>query len=98
MNFQKQTADISREKAVQLLSDEVDGDCQIDNLEYWAWPTVFGSTTGPFAGVGGQAMSTFTLEAWHDTWTGKAVIFCQGKILRVVERFEPMTQDGKYKE
>jgi hypothetical protein len=36
---------------------------------------VFGSTVGPFSGIGGQAISSFTIEAYVD---GKdAVIFLQ---------------------
>jgi hypothetical protein len=59
-----------------------------DELEYWAWPQVFGSTAGPFVGIGGQAMTTFTIEAWHDGG-GKAALFCNGKVFKITDQFEP---------
>lgn len=58
------------------------------SLEYWAWPQVFGSTAGPFGGVGGQAMTTFTIEAWHDGG-GNAALFCGGRVLKITDKFEP---------
>lgn len=57
-----------------------------DYLDYWAWPQVFGSTVGPFGGIGGQAMTTFTIEAWEQDRV--AVIFCRNKILKVVENWQ----------
>jgi hypothetical protein len=35
-----------------------------DSLSYYAWPETFGSTSGPRGGIGGQAMTTFTIEVW----------------------------------
>ena len=68
-----------REKAAQVL------DCPEFYLEYFAWPQAFGSTAGPFGGLGGQAVTNFTLEVWSD---GKdAAVFCNGKFLKVVEKF-----------
>lgn len=60
--------------------------CEVQYLEYFAWPQQFGSTTGPFGGIGGQAISTFTLEAWSDG--RNAAIFCNGRFVKVIERFE----------
>lgn len=58
----------------------------VDSLRYFAWPEVYGSTAGPFGGIGGATMTVFTLEAWV---TGRfAVIFCGNKIIDVVEDFE----------
>lgn len=33
-------------------------------LDYCAWPEVYGNTSGPFGRIGGQTMTTFTIEAW----------------------------------
>lgn len=55
------------------------------HLQYAAWPQVFGSTAGPFKGVGGASMSTFTIEAWY--YNSKALIFCKGKVLKLVDDF-----------
>ena len=62
-------------------------DCHELNLEYYAWPQTFGSTSGPFRGIGGQAMSTFTIEAWADAST--AFIFCNGRKVKIVDNFQP---------
>lgn len=65
-------------------------DCAPEELEYWAWPQTFGSTAGPFpgGGVGGMMMTNFTIEAWHDGG-GNAVLFCDGRIIRITKEFEP---------
>lgn len=57
-----------------------------DCLEYWAYPQGFGSTAGPFGGVGGQAFTTFTIEAW--VFSKYAVLFCGNKVLRVTDKWE----------
>jgi hypothetical protein len=54
-----------------------------DELNYSSWTETFGSTSGPFGGIGGQAISVFTIEAWSD---GVAVvIFCEGRVISVFE-------------
>lgn len=56
-------------------------------FEYWAYPQVFGSTAGPFKGkIAGQAMTTFTIEAW--AVDDLAVLFCQGKIVKVCNEWQ----------
>lgn len=50
-----------------------------NQLLYYAWPQVFGSTSGPFGGIGGAAMTTFTIEAWAFNEFG--LYFCNGKVL-----------------
>lgn len=59
------------------------------NIHYHAWPQLFSNTGGPFSKVGGiygHAMTFFTLEAYsNDKY---AVIFCDGKILDIVDNFE----------
>ena len=58
-----------------------------EDLGYYAWPQAFGSTCGPFPGIGGSAISTFTIEAWE--FNGKALYFCQGKPLSCID-FVPL--------
>ena len=55
-------------------------------MQYLAWPQTFSSTAGPFGGVGGQAMTTFTIEAWEAN--DIAIIFCGDKILRIVSEWD----------
>lgn len=70
---------ISREDAAEKLGGE-------NSLQYFAWPQTFGSTAGPFGGIGGQAVSTFTIEAW---WDGsRAVLFCGGRLLKITNHFD----------
>lgn len=82
---------VSREEAVRVLerclTPEVVKEWWItpDSLDYWAWPQVFGSTAGPFGGIGGQAMTTFTIEAW--VCGSVAAIFCGGRVLKVVDNW-----------
>ena len=79
---------ITKEPAMTLLGAKYpDATNHSDELEYWAWPQVFGSTTGPFGGIGGQAMTTFTIEAWADG--SHAVLFCCGKPIKVTDKFQP---------
>lgn len=62
-------------------------DAPIEMLSYYAWPQTYGSTSGPFPGFGGQAMSTFTIEAYSD---GRdAILFCKGKPFKRIQRFDP---------
>lgn len=84
---------ISPEQAYEVIVKRLPEDAQHLNehyLDYYAYPEVFGSTTGPFGGIGGQAMTTFTIEAWV---CGKiAVLFCGDRILKVTDKWEgPMS-------
>ena len=72
---------ISRKDAADSLQTD------INNLEYYAWPEVFGTTSGPFYGIGGASMSTFTIEAWVNESTGECIYFCLGKVLGKREKF-----------
>ncbi len=65
-------------------------ECRIYELDYYAWPCVFSNTAGPFSYPGviaGAAMTTFTIEAWVNV-DGNAVVFCKGKVLKVIDKFE----------
>ena len=82
MNYQKIdfTSDQVKEAAGIL-------DVPIEMLMYFAWPQTYGSTAGPFPGIGGQAMSMFTIEAY---WDGRdAVLYCKGRYVRRINLFDP---------
>lgn len=80
------------------------------SMSYWAWPQTFGSTAGPFGGMGGSAITTFTMEAItvgpiRDIGGGPAVIFCNGRVVAKTMSFElkfkkeeRFLYDGKSKE
>jgi hypothetical protein len=93
MNYQSDNLQhITSSSAAQMLKrryfkdDEISEVNILNDLNYYAWPQVFGSTSGPFGGVGGQAFSTFTIEAWE--FMGCAVLFCQNKRLKVTNKFQ----------
>lgn len=69
MNFQNQREDHAAQKALGVAERD---------LDYYAWPQRFSSTAGPFSEIGGQAISTFTVEAWVDAPSGYAALFCKG--------------------
>lgn len=90
MNYQKINYEtLPPMKAAEIL------DCPPEMLLYYAWPQTFSSTTGPFGGIGGQAFSIFTIEAYSD---GRdAVLFCKGKLWKKVGKFDPREAViGKY--
>ena len=82
MNYQKiASLESQYEKAAKILEYDA------SMIEYYAWPQTFSSTAGPFGGFAGQAVSTFTVEAFTD---GRdAVLFCGGKYWKRVEKFNP---------
>lgn len=83
---------ILRESAMQTIFTkfpEVSGHFNESYLDYWAYPQIFGSTAGPFNAPGrvsGQAMTTFTIEAW--AYENYAVLFCQGAILKTTDEWK----------
>ena len=71
---------ISREKAVELLKSR-SIEATEEELFYCTWPHPYGSTAGPFGGIGGQMVTMFQLEAWaFGPW---GVVFCGDKIISV---------------
>jgi hypothetical protein len=64
-------------------------------LAYCSWPEVFSSTAGPFKGVGGQAFTTFRMEAW--TWEQWAIVFCNGRVVKCCEFQIQAEWDGRGK-
>jgi len=53
-------------------------DCDQPDLEWFAWPEIFPSSSGPRYGVGGQAMTTFQIIAFAHPSQEKAIKFCAG--------------------
>jgi hypothetical protein len=47
-------------------------------IDYYAWPQTFGDTSGPIGGIGGQAMSTFTVNAYVLNGSGPTLYVCAG--------------------
>ena len=87
---------VPKEDAAKILKrflPETPEDQIADQLNYYAWPEIFGSTCGPFHGIGGCALTQFTIEAWEIL--GRAVLFCNGRIIRVTENFEPLNSKTK---
>jgi hypothetical protein len=80
MNYQK--------KPPQVIIDELNNR-GIDpfDVDYYAWPETFGSTTGPHKGIGGATMTAFTIEAW--VAPEGTLYYCSGKIKFVEGKFEP---------
>ena len=56
-------------------------------FQHYTFPKTFGSTSGPFGGIGGSAMTTFTMEAFVCQRTGEALLFCQDRIVKAVKNF-----------
>ncbi len=50
---------------------------QAHNLQWWSWPEVFGSTSGPHGGVGGQSMTTFQVVGFQAD-DGQGIAWCSG--------------------
>ena len=73
------------------------------NVEYWsidyyAYPETFGSTAGPREGIGGCAMSTFTVEAWVCDGSGPTVFMCAGMYCFDDSRWKPFKRADKWKD
>ena len=59
------------------------------DIEYFAWPQTFGTTTGPCGGIGGCAMSSFTVEVWVCDGYGPTIYVCNGMYHLDDSEFEP---------
>ena len=96
MNYQKIDYDSAMIKEASTILD-----VPAEALLYYAWPQTYGSTAGPFSGMGGQAISTFTIEAFTTTPFADrrdAVLFCKGQIFKRVQNFNPaMAVRGVYR-
>lgn len=74
--------DCNKEKAAEILK------CDISDISYYSWPQTFGSTAGPFGGIGGQMISIFQIEAY--AFGQNAVLFCGGRIWKKIDNFNFM--------
>lgn len=52
--------------------------CPIEDIEFFSWPEVFPSSSGPRYGIGGQIMTTFQVLAFAHPSEKKAIKFCAG--------------------
>jgi len=79
MNFQK--------KPPKEINDILVNDDRIEftELSYFAWPQNFSSTSGPYGGAGGQAISEFTVEVWVCD-NGMAIYLCNG--MYCIDKFD----------
>lgn len=81
--MKEDTPSISRWEGWSALRDEFglawDLPARPDELTYCSWPEAFGTTKGPFPGVGGQVVTTFRMEAW--AYGRLAVVFCGGRVV-----------------
>ena len=80
----KDTPTLSREDVIERLNGTLMKECgekaDASELLYCSWPEAFGSTCGPFAGIGGQTVTAFRMEAW--AWDQWAVVFCNGRVVK----------------
>lgn len=51
-------------------------DCSIEEIEWYSWPQVFGTTAGLKGGIGGAAMTNF--QAYGFLTGTKGVKYCAG--------------------
>lgn len=62
--------------------------CQPDNLVRYVFPKTYGSTSGPFGGIGGSAITTFIMSAYVSNVDGRAAIFCGDRFVKVSNKFQ----------
>jgi hypothetical protein len=60
-----------------------------DNIEEYAWPGMFATTSGPNGGIGGAAITYYQIKGYCDQASGSGVLLCCGKI-KFVKRFQPL--------
>lgn len=64
--------------------------CRSEDTDYYAFPKDFATTHGPFASensIGGSAVTTFTIEVWHNRKFDIAVFFCRSVPIAMVPGF-----------
>lgn len=60
-----------------LLEVAIREKCHPEDIQWYSWPQMFSSTSGPRGGCGGQAMTSFQVYAF-DPPVGKKQKFCAG--------------------
>ena len=53
-------------------------DANPEDLMVWSWPEIFGNTSGPHGGVGGQAITTFQVVAFQTNNGPNMIKWCDG--------------------
>lgn len=61
-------------------------------IEYFTYPKTFGSTAGPFGGIGGAAMTTFQIEAYSNG-AGQAFLYANGRFWKKSNSFSFAAND-----
>lgn len=79
----------NRETAAGILG------CEPHELSYFSFPFMFGSTAGPFGGIGGASMTSFQLEAFVNDSTQEACLFCGPRMWKKVYNFARPQFDWK---
>jgi len=72
MNYQKETP----KEVVDILDK---AGIKYADFDYYAFPETFASTSGPHGGIGGSALTTFTVEAYVCDGIGPTVYVCDGR-------------------
>lgn len=62
---------------------------QFMDINYYAYPQTFGSTAGPYGGIGGCTMTSFTIESYVCDNYGPTVHVCGGMYYLDESKFEP---------
>lgn len=68
-----------------------------ESLDYYAWPQTFGDTSGPRGGIGGRAISSFTVEAYVLNGSGPTLYVCAGMCYYDDRPFEFMKRIAHWK-
>jgi len=92
MNYQKVMPDEVKKILSELNINPFD-------VSYYAWPQVFSSTAGPRSGIGGKAMSCFTVEVYVcECGEGtNAVYLCSGMYVVKQGKFTPFERINGWK-
>lgn len=69
------------QKAAEILRLQTQPKLEGFDFEYYSYPQMFGSTAGPFGGLGGDAMTNFQIDAF--VWEGFAALFCGGRFWKI---------------
>lgn len=89
------TPSIPADDAAKLIQDKFGTEYAApSDMDYFRFPRTYGSTAGPFGGIGGCAMTQFTLEVWQDSTSNFGVVFCKGKVLAVTDTVQV---DGQWR-
>ncbi len=92
MNCQKKVPEVVKKilqnNGVQFSEDEI---------HYYAWPQLFNTTAGPKKTVGGDAITSFTVEVYVCE-RGPAVYLCANMYYFEDEKFKPFKEIYIWKE